>query len=423
MTAPATAGLKAGILAVGSELLDPLRRETNALHITRKLREIGVGVELRAVVADDLEQLEWAFRAALARCDVVIATGGLGPTEDDLTREAAAAALGRALRRDETLVSELKARFAQYARVMAPVNEKQADLIEQAVALRNRRGTAPGQRIEADGRLLFLLPGPPSEMEPMFEEHVLPALRERAGDWVLVTRVLRIASMAESDVEQLTAPIYKACTNPRTTILGSAGQTELHLTAGGASREEAEQRALELAARLREALPGRIYSEDGQELNQVVAALLLERRLTLAVAESCTAGAIAARLTEVPGASAFLERAYVTYSNRSKLELLGVGSRILETAGAVSEEAARGMAEGARRAAGTDIGLAVTGIAGPSGGSPEKPVGLVYLALCGGLGDRVRRVHFPGDRQRVRTQACQAALEMLRRGLLELPPL
>ena len=423
MTAPTKAGLTAGILAVGSELLDPLRRETNALHITRRLREIGVDVALRAVVADDHDQLEGAFKAALGRCDVVIATGGLGPTEDDLTREAAAAALGSRLRRDETLVSELKARFAQYGRVMAPVNERQADVIEGAVALRNRRGTAPGQRVDANGHLLFLLPGPPGEMEPMFEEHVLPLIRERAGDWVLVTRVLKIASMAESDVEQLVAPVYKTYANPRTTILGSPGQVELHLTGGGSSREEAEGRVLELATRLRDCLPGRVYSDDGRELHEVVAALLVERRLKLALAESCTAGAIAARLTEVPGASAFLDRGYVTYSNRSKQELLGVKSQVLETAGAVSEEAARDMAEGVRRAAETDLGLAVTGIAGPSGGTPEKPVGLVFLALSGVLGDRVRRVHFPGERQRVRIQACQAALEMLRRALLELPPL
>lgn len=414
---------RAAILAVGSELLDPLRKETNAFYITRRLLEVGVEVVTRAVVADDRDVLASAFRAAIAPCDLVIATGGLGPTEDDLTREAAAAALGRSLSRSETLLEELKARFARYGRVMAPVNERQADLIDGAVALENRRGTAPGQRIEEAGRLIFLLPGPPVEMEPMFEEHVLPAARMKGGEWVLLTRILKIASMAESDVEQAVAPVYREFTNPRTTILGSPGQVELHLTATGRSQTEAEGRLSELASRLAECLPGRIFSEDGRELHEIVAALLTERRLTLAVAESCTAGMVSARLSEVPGASAFLERGYVAYSNRAKEELLSIDSRLLEEAGAVSEETAQAMAKAARDAAGTDIGLAITGIAGPGGGSAEKPVGLVFIALSGVLGDRVRRVHFPGERQRVRHQACQAALEMLRRGLLGVPPL
>lgn len=415
--------MRAAILAVGSELLDPLRKETNAFYITRRLLEVGVEVVTRAVVADDRDALVSAFRAAIAPCDLVIATGGLGPTEDDLTREAAAAALGRSLSRNETLLEELKARFARYGRVMAPVNERQADLIEGAVALKNRRGTAPGQRIEEAGSLIFLLPGPPVEMEPMFEEHVLPAARMKGGEWVLLTRVLKIASMAESDVEQAVAAVYREFTNPRTTILGSPGQVELHLTATGQSQTEAEGRISELASRLAECLPGRIFSEDGRELHEIVAALLTERGLTLALAESCTAGMVSARLTEVPGASAFLERGYVVYSNRAKEDLLSIDPRLLEEAGAVSEETAQAMAKAAREAAGTDIGLAITGIAGPSGGSEAKPVGLVFIALSGVLGDRVKRVHFPGERQRVRHQACQAALEMLRRGLLGVPPL
>jgi nicotinamide-nucleotide amidase len=415
--------LRAEVLAVGSELLGPLRTDTNSLYLTEKLTELGVEVDTRVTLADEAALLESAFRTALTRADIVIATGGLGPTEDDLTREAAAAALGRGLHRDPRLLDVLKARFARYQRVMAPVNEKQADVIDGAVVLPNPRGTAPGQRLESGARMLFLLPGPPSEMQPMFEEQVVPLIRERAGGTVLRTRVLRIASMSESDVEQAVAPLYKTFSNPRTTILGGPGQVELHLTASGASAAEAEGRIEALARGLRECLSGRIYGEDGRELPEVVAELLRARGLSLALAESCTGGLLAARLTEVPGASHFLERAYVTYSNRSKAELLGVDTALLSSAGAVSAEVAAAMAAGARRAAGTDIGVGITGIAGPDGGSAEKPVGLVFLALDGAAGTRVRQAFFPGGRDRVRYQASQAALEMVRRGLLSLAPL
>ena len=415
--------LRAEILAVGSELLTPLRSETNAVYLTGQLLQAGVDVGARVTVADDPGLLESAFRSALGRAQIVIATGGLGPTEDDLTREAAAAALGRGLRRDPGILEGLRARFARYGRPMAPVNEKQADLIEGAVMLPNPLGSACGQKVEEDGRLLFLLPGPPNEMQPMFEEQVLPVIRERARGAVLRTRVLRIATMSESDVEQVAAPIYKTFTNPRTTILGAPGQVELHLTAEGPSAEAVAERLEALANQLREALPGRVYSEDGRDLPEVVAALLRERGLTIAVAESCTGGLLAARLTSVPGASAFLERGYVTYSNASKVELLGVDPAVLASAGAVSAETAAAMAAGARRAARTDSGVAITGIAGPDGGTADKPVGLVFIASEGPAGDRVRRVHFPGARERVRFQASQAALEMLRRGLLGLAPL
>jgi nicotinamide-nucleotide amidase len=306
---------------------------------------------------------------------------------------------------------------------MAAVNEKQADVIEGAVLLPNARGTAPGQKVEAGGRLLFLLPGPPAEMKAMFEAQVLPVLRERAGGAVLRRRILRIAAMGESDVEQLVAPVYKTFTNPQTTILGGAGQTELHLVATGTSPEEAEARLEELAKGIRERLAGRIFSEDGRELPEVVAALFSERRLTLAVAESCTGGLLSARLTEVPGASTFLERAFVTYSNRSKVEELGVDAALVERVGAVSEEVAAAMAAGSRRVASTDVGVGITGIAGPDGGTPDKPVGLTFVAVDGAAGTRVRRAHLPGDRERVRMQATQMALEMLRRGLLGLTPL
>ena len=415
--------MRAELLAVGSELLGPLRAETNTLWLTDRLLEAGVEVAARVTVADDAALLESAFRSALGRADLVIATGGLGPTEDDLTREGAAAALGRGIHRDPAILDALKTRFARYLRQMAAVNEKQADVIEGAVVLPNARGTAPGQRLEQGGRLLFLLPGPPGEMMPMFTEQVLPVVRERAGGTVIRTRVLRIAAMAESDVEQAVAPIYKTFTNPRTTILGAAGQVELHLVAEGRSEAEAEERIEALAAGIRRALPGRIFSEDGRELPDVVAGLLRERALTLALAESCTGGLLSARLTEVPGASAFLERSLVTYSNRSKIEELGVDPGLVERVGAVSEEVAAAMAAGVRRVAGTDIGVGITGIAGPDGGTPEKPVGLVFVSLDGAAGTRVRRAVFPGGRERVRYQATQVALEMLRRGLLGLAAL
>ena len=411
---------RAEVIAVGSELLVPGRAETNGVYITGKLREVGIMVTSRVTVADDLELLASAFRGALSRADVVIATGGLGPTEDDLTREAAAAAVGRGLRRDPSLLDGLRARFARYNRVMAPVNEKQADVIEGAVVLPNARGTAAGQYVESDGHLLFLLPGPPVEMQPMFDGQVIPVLAGAAGGVVLRTRVLKIASMSESDVEQAVAPLYKTFTNPATTILSNPGHVELHLTAEGRSAEECEACIEELARGMRERLPGRIYSEDGRDLAAVVGTVLRERKLSLALAESCTGGLVAARLTEQAGASEFLERGYVTYSNRSKVDLLGVDSALIERAGAVSEEVARAMAAGAQRAAGVDVALAVTGIAGPGGATPDKPVGLVYLAMAGTLGERIRRAHFPGDRERIRHQASQAALEMLRRALLGL---
>jgi nicotinamide-nucleotide amidase len=416
--------MRAELLAIGTELLGPLRAETNSLWLTERLLDAGIEVVARATLADDVALLEAAFRGALARADVVIATGGLGPTADDLTREAAAAATGRPLRRDGGIVEAMRARFARFGRTMSATNEKQADLIEGARALANARGTAPGQLLEHEGRLLVLLPGPPGEMRPMFEDAVLHALRARLGGTRVVRRrVLRIASMPESEIDEIAAPVYQAFDNPRTTILGSPGQVELHLVASGAGEAEAEERIETLARALRAALPGRIYSEDGRELQCVVADLLRKRALTLALAESCTGGLLSARLTEVPGVSAVLERGFVTYANRAKTEVLGVLPALLERHGAVSEEVAAAMAAGAMDAANADVGVGVTGIAGPEGGTPDKPVGLVYVATSGAAGTRVRRNLFPGGRERVRYQATQAALEMLRRGLLGLPPL
>jgi len=416
--------VRAELLAVGSELLGPLRAETNTLWLTERLLDVGVEVTARATLADELPLVDSAIRQALSRADVVIATGGLGPTADDLTREAAAAATGRRLRRDPAILDALRARFARYGRPMSATNEKQADLIDGARALRNPRGTAPGQILELDGRVLVLLPGPPGEMKPMFDEEVVPFLRARAGPTRVVRRrVLRIAAMPESEVDQVAAPVYSRFDDVKTTILGAAGQIELHLVAQGDGVEDAEARIERLAAALREALPGRIFSEDGRELPHVVVDLLRERGLRLALAESCTGGLLSARLTDVPGASAVLERAFVAYANEAKVEEVGVDPALLERHGAVSEETASAMAAGAMKAARVDVGVGITGIAGPDGGTAEKPVGLVYIATCGAAGARVRRSIFPGGRERVRFQATQVALEMLRRGLLGLAPL
>jgi nicotinamide-nucleotide amidase len=412
--------VRAIVIAVGSELLGPLRTDTNGAWLTERLLEAGVEVVGRSTVADEHERVEAALRGALEQADVVITTGGLGPTADDLTREAAAAALDRRLVRDPGIVEELRTRFARWGRSMPAVNEKQGDVIEGAVALDNPRGTAPGQRIEHEGRLLALLPGPPGEMRPLFERHILPGLKARGR--VVRRRVLKIASMAESQVDELVAPVYRGVENPRTTILGAPGQIELHLVGAGASAEEAEERIESLARGMRERLPGRIFSEDGRELPQVVAGLLLERGLSLAVAESCTGGLLSSRLTDVPGASGFLDRSFVTYSNRSKVEELGVDAGLLERHGAVSEDVAVAMAAGARRVAAAEVGVGITGIAGPDGGTDEKPVGLVFVAVDGVAGTHAQRVRFPGGRERVRFQATQVALEMLRRGLLGLEP-
>ncbi len=416
--------MRAELLAVGSELLGPLRADSNSLWLTERLLDAGIPLVARDTVLDEVGPLEAAFRTALGRAEVVIATGGLGPTADDLTRDAAAAAIGRRLVREPALLEALEKRFSSYGRKLTTLNEKQADLLEGATPLENKVGTAPGQIVELGGRLLVLLPGPPTEMKPMFDEQVLPRLRALRGPTSVVRRrVLRIAAMPESEVDAIAAPVYARFENPTTTILGGGGQVELHLVAQGAAEEEAEARIEVLAAALRQALPGRIFSEDGRDLPQVVVGLLRERGLTLSLAESCTGGLLSARLTEVAGVSAVLERAFVTYANRAKAEELAIAPDLVDRAGAVSEEVAMAMAAGARAAARTDVGVGITGIAGPDGGTREKPVGLVYVALAGAAGELVRRSLFPGNRQRVRFQATQVALEMLRRGLSGLPPL
>lgn len=411
--------MQAELLAVGSELLVPGRQETNAATLTRYLLERGCKVVARTTIADDAAALTESFRLAWSRADLVIATGGLGPTEDDLTRECAAEALGSALIREPSYVEWLKERFKQFGRVMPSVNEKQADRIDGGRLLMNAKGTAPGQIVERDGKILVLLPGPPREMLPLFEREVLPLVDARGSGERIVMRVIRIAGMGESDVEQMVAPIYKTFSNPATTILGGASEVELQLVGTGANEAEAGARVEALASKIRAVLGARIFTEQGETIERVVAGLLAGRGLKLALAESCTGGLVTARLVSVAGASVFLDRAFVVYSNRAKVEELGVAEATLQAHGAVSEETAREMARGALAAARADVALAVTGIAGPTGGSPDKPVGLVCFALEGALGQRtVRRVFPSADRERTIQQASNSALEILRRALV-----
>jgi nicotinamide-nucleotide amidase len=411
--------MQAELLAIGSELLVPGRQETNATTITRYLLARGCKVVARTIVADDAQALTDSFRLAWSRADLVIATGGLGPTEDDLTRECAATALGATLIREPSYVEWLKERFKQFGRVMPPVNEKQADRIEGGRLLMNPKGTAPGQMLERDGKVLVLLPGPPREMLPLFERDVLPLVEARSSGERIVMRVIRIAGMGESDVEQLVAPVYKTFNNPVTTILGGASEVELQLVGTGKNEAEAEERVEALGSKIREILGPRIFTERGENLESVVARLFMKRGLKLALAESCTGGAVTARLVTIPGVSAFLDRAFVTYSDRAKCSELGVSEDTLRAHGAVSEETAREMAQGAIRASGADVAIAITGIAGPDGGSAEKPVGTVCFALEGALGARSSRRMFPSaDRERIIQQASNSALEILRRALV-----
>ncbi|MEO8362323.1 MAG: competence/damage-inducible protein A [Vicinamibacteria bacterium] len=411
--------MQAELLAIGSELLVPGRQETNAATMTRYLLERGCKVVARTIIADDAQALTDSFKLALTRADLVIATGGLGPTEDDLTRECAAAALGVSMVREASYVDWLKERFKQFGRVMPAVNEKQADRIEGGRLLMNAKGTAPGQMIERDGKILVLLPGPPREMLPLFENEVLPIVEARSSGERIVMRVIRIAGMGESDVEQLVAPIYKTFTNPVTTILGGASEVELQLVGTGANEAEAAARVEALASRLREVLGQRIFTEAGENIETVVSRLLTTRGLKLALAESCTGGLVSARLVSIAGASAFLERGWVTYSDQAKMDELGVSAATLKAHGAVSEETAREMAQGAIKASGADVAIATTGIAGPTGGSAEKPVGTVCFAIEGSLGSRTLRRVFPSaDRERTIQQASNTAIEILRRALV-----
>jgi nicotinamide-nucleotide amidase len=410
--------LTAEIIAIGSELLTPDRNDTNSLWITQKLNSIGIEVKLKTIVGDDDARLEETIRDAIRRSGVIIMTGGLGPTEDDITRKIAARAMSRRLLLDERVLDDIRARFLAWGRQMPEINSRQAMVMEGATVMPNPNGSAPGMNLEHEGRFVALMPGPPREMKPMFDNFVLPKLIAKAGEVRVARRVLRVTGLGESAVDEKIAPIYSQYENPQTTILFNRSEVEIHLTAQGKTEQEAELLLDGLAGQLEERLGDSVFSFRGELLEEVVGLKLTVGGYTLAVAESCTGGLIAERLTEVPGSSKYFMEGLVTYSNEAKIRLLGIPPMVIDGYGAVSSQVAEAMAEGVRDRAGTDFGIAVTGIAGPDGGTPEKPVGLVYIALSDDAHTEHKKLMLPGDRHLIRWRASQAALDLLRRRLI-----
>lgn len=411
--------MRAAILAVGSELLGSRRLDTNSLFLTATLRRFGVDTAFKAVIGDHEGEIAAEVGRLVRRFDLLLVTGGLGPTADDLTREAVAAALDRGLSRRDELVDELRRRFASFGIEMPEVNKKQADVVDGAEVLPNPRGTAPGLRIDATGEMatVFLFPGVPDETRGLVADHLEPWLVEHAGEATTETRVLKIACLPESRVEADLEPFYTEFGRDGFSVLPSPGEVTLELTATG-TPEAREEWFLERSGSLRRLFSSALFTDRAEvSLETAVGEALLAAGATVATAESCTGGLIGERLTRVAGSSAYYLGGVVSYADEVKTEVLGVSAATLAGAGAVSEAVVVEMAVGARRLLGADHAIAVSGIAGPGGGTKEKAVGTVHLAVAGGRGVRHRRLLLPGDRERIRWLASQWALDLLRRRL------
>lgn len=411
--------LSAEIIAIGSELLTPGFVDTDSQYLTAQLNSLGITVVMKAIVGDNETYLENAIRGSLARTPILIAVGGLGPTEDDITRKVVARALQRQLVLDDATLQRIESLFKSRGLTMAANNARQALILTGSDILVNHHGTAPGLWIASEKNHTILLPGPPSELKPMFEKYCVPRFQKLAGGVCLARRVFRTTGLGESSLDARIAPIYTPFKNIETTILAKPGQVEVRLTARGKNQEDADKQVQELAEEIEKSLEEFIFARSEQTLEEVVGLLLVMKQATISLAESCTGGLVAERLTNVSGSSKYFMSSVVCYSNESKMELAGIPPLLLEMQGAVSEEVARGLAEGIRERSKTTIGVGVTGVAGPGGGSPEKPVGTVHIAVASPSETVHRRFAFPGDRQRVRWQASQASLDMVRRVLMK----
>jgi nicotinamide-nucleotide amidase len=406
--------MKAEIIAVGSELLTPDRLDTNSLYLTAELNAIGIEVVRKTIVGDDRDLLMEAFREALRRVPLIIASGGLGPTQDDLTRETVAELLGRKLKRNDEIVRYIEGRFRSLGREMPELNTRQAMVPEGAEVLANPRGTAPGLWLEDSGRIIALLPGPPRELQPLFREQILPRLERRVSGVRLFQRQIRVTGLGESHVEQRILPIYSRYPEVITTILAAPGEIQVHLRIWTDDPQHAKKTLDEIVKSFEIALSDRIYSDDGRSLEEVVAHELTLNNATIAAAESCTGGLLAQRLTSIAGSSSYFLGGVVCYSNELKTTWADVPPEMILAKGAVSAEVAVALAEGIRRRVGSTLGVGITGVAGPGGGSEEKPVGTVHVAIAYAGGVKERGARFPGERENIRWQASQTALDMVR---------
>jgi nicotinamide-nucleotide amidase len=411
--------LTAEIIAIGSELLTPEKTDTNSLWLTEKLNEIGVEVKLKTIVGDDEMRLEETIRDAVKRSEIVITTGGLGPTEDDITRQISAKATGRELVFHEKLVEELRERFRRWGREMPEINKRQAYVIEGAEILPNPNGSAVGMIIESGDKFLIVLPGPPRELKPMFENFVLPKLKKAAGEIYVKRKILRVAGMGESAVDEAIAPIYKLYKTVQTSILFNKTEIEVQLIAQADTEIEAEKTLAELAGKITEKLGLAVFATNGELMEEVIGKILSETGKTLSVAESCTGGLIGERITDIAGSSEYYIEGVIAYANAAKIRMLNVSPEIIEKYGAVSAESAEAMAKGMRDKSLTDYAISVTGIAGPSGGSEEKPVGTVFIGYADETRVKSIKLMLPGDRFLIRWRASQAALDYLRRQMLK----
>lgn len=405
--------MNAEIVAVGTELLMGQITNTNARYISARLQEAGVNVFYHSVVGDNPARLHDVFKIALERSDAVILTGGLGPTQDDLTKNVIAEAMGRRLVLHRESLENIERFFTSIGRKMTPNNERQAYFPEDSVILGNSNGTAPGCMIEQDGKTIFLLPGPPNEMEKMFEDHVMPYFTDKS-EYLIESRYIRIIGVGESAVEDRIMDLIDTQKNPTIATYAKDGEVTIRITARYARAGEHEDLLEPVIYAIKDRFGRSVYCCDDMEIEKCVAQALIKNNTTIALAESCTGGLIASRLTEYPGISSVFKYGVVAYADEAKIKMLGVSQITLMKRGAVSSETAVEMAAGIKNISGADIGLAVTGIAGPEGGSDEKPVGLVYIALADKDGVECEEFHLRGSRSRIRNIAAKNAINLIR---------
>ncbi|QNU65393.1 competence/damage-inducible protein A [Ruminiclostridium herbifermentans] len=411
--------MKAEILAVGTELLMGQISNTNAQYISSKLPDVGIGVYYHSVVGDNPNRLKESLKTALERCDVVITTGGLGPTQDDLTKETIAGVFGKRLVLHEESLTSIKNFFNKIGRQMTQNNEKQAYMPEDSIILKNNNGTAPGCIIGQGSKVVVMLPGPPSEMKPMFDDYVMPYFKNKS-EFLIESKFLRVFGIGESAMETLIIDLIDGQTNPTIATYAKEGEVTLRVSAKVKVGEDSEKILKPVIDEIKKRAGDCLYSDRNQNLDSLVANLLLEKNITIATAESCTGGLVAETLTNFPGISKVFIGGVVTYANEAKEEILGVNKQTLEKFGAVSRETAAEMAEGVRKRLNTNIGISITGIAGPDGGTAEKPVGLVYIGLSSESGTITKELRLSGNRNRIRTVTALHAFDMIRRHILGL---